>query len=87
MSKILIEEIEGMPIQGVPYFDEQKWGGVHTKPLNFMEQVTGPDLANRKIIIHDVTLRDREQTPGVVFKEDERVLLAQALDMCRIMVS
>lgn len=76
MSKILIEETEGIPIKNVPYFDEQKW----LSPLNFMEEVTEPDLAQRKVTIHDVTLRDGEQTPGVAWKEDERVLLAQVLD-------
>jgi 2-isopropylmalate synthase len=76
MSKMLIEETEGIPIKGVPYFGEQKW----LSPLNFMEEVTGPDLSKRKVVIHDVTLRDGEQTPGVAWKEDERVLIAQLLD-------
>jgi len=76
MCPILIEETEGIPIKGVPYFGEEKW----LSPLNFMEEVVGTDLAKRKVMIHDVTLRDGEQTPGVAWKEDERVLLAQALD-------
>jgi 2-isopropylmalate synthase len=76
MADILIEETEGIPLKDVPYFSAQKW----LSPLNFMEEVTGPDLSKRKIKIHDVTLRDGEQTPGVAWKEDERVLVAQALD-------
>jgi len=32
-----------------------------------------------KVIIHDVTLRDGDQTPGSVFLEDERVRIADAL--------
>jgi 2-isopropylmalate synthase len=76
MCAILIEETERIPIKGVPYFNEQKW----LSPLNFMEEITGPDLAKRKIFIHDVTLRDGEQSPGVAWKEDERVFLAQAFD-------
>ena len=32
-----------------------------------------------KVVIHDVTLRDGEQTPGSVFLEDERVRIADAL--------
>jgi methanogen homocitrate synthase len=76
MAKMKIEETEGIPIKGVPYFGEDRW----LSPLNFMEEVVGPDLAKRKIMIHDVTLRDGEQTPGVAWKEDERVLVAQALD-------
>jgi 2-isopropylmalate synthase len=76
MCPILIEETEGIPIKEVPYFSEEKW----LSPLNFMGEVVGSDLAKRKITIHDVTLRDGEQTPWVAWKEDERVLLAQALD-------
>lgn len=33
-----------------------------------------------KAIIHDVTLRDGEQAPGVTFLEDERVYIAELLD-------
>ena len=76
MCPISIEETEGIPIKGVPYFGEEKW----LSPLNFMPEVVGTGLNERKIAIHDVTLRDGEQTPGVVWKEDERVLLAQAFD-------
>jgi isopropylmalate/homocitrate/citramalate synthase len=76
MDKIQIEETEGIPIKDVPYFSEKKW----LSPLNFMEEVVGSGLSKRKVTIHDVTLRDGEQTPGVVWKEDERVLLAQAFD-------
>jgi isopropylmalate/homocitrate/citramalate synthase len=76
MSETFIEETEGIPLANVPYFSKEKW----LSPLNFMEEVTGPDLAKRKVTIHDVTLRDGEQTPGVAWKEDERVLLAQLLD-------
>lgn len=32
-----------------------------------------------KVVIHDVTLRDGDQTPGSVFLEDERVRIADAL--------
>jgi methanogen homocitrate synthase len=33
----------------------------------------------KKITIHDVTLRDGEQTPGVVFRRDEKLKIAHAL--------
>ena len=32
-----------------------------------------------KVVIHDVTLRDGDQTPGSVFLEDERLRIADAL--------
>lgn len=76
MSRIRLEETEGIPIENVPYFSEEKW----LSPLNFIEEVCGSSLSTRKVSIHDVTLRDGEQTPGVAWKEDERVLLAQVLD-------
>ena len=72
----MFEETEGIPIKDVPYFGQDRW----LSPLNFMEELTGKHLANRRVVIHDVTLRDGEQTPGVAWKEDERVFLAQALD-------
>jgi 2-isopropylmalate synthase len=72
----MLEETEGVPIEDVPYFGEEKW----LSPLNFIEDLGIKNLSERKIAIHDVTLRDGEQTPGVAWKEDERVLLAQAFD-------
>jgi len=34
----------------------------------------------QEVIFHDVTLRDGEQTPGVVFRRDEKVEIARKLD-------
>lgn len=36
------------------------------------------------VVIHDVTLRDGDQTPGSVFLEDERVRIADALAEARV---
>jgi isopropylmalate/homocitrate/citramalate synthase len=59
-----------------PWVDDDFW----VSPYNF-----DPDVANRpdmpaKIMILDSTLRDGEQTPGVVFRKEEKIAIAKALD-------
>ena len=70
-----IEEIPEMKLLNQPYFDEQRW----VSPLNFMSEALY-DKFPEKVKIHDVTLRDGEQTCGLVWREDERVRIALALD-------
>ena len=43
------------------------------------EALAGLDFPKR-ITIYDVTLRDGEQMPGIVFRKDERIRIARALD-------
>ena len=50
-------------------------GKVWTSPFNFDFGAPMPEKAT----IYDVTLRDGDQTPGVVFRADERVRIAQEL--------
>ncbi len=72
MSKL--QELENIPLENVPYFDGDTW----VCPINFE-----PNIKNRypeKVEIHDVTLRDGEQTVGVAWKEDERILITELLD-------
>src|SRR3990170_6778320 len=43
------------------------------------EALAGLDFP-KHITIYDVTLRDGEQMPGIVFRKDERIRIARALD-------
>lgn len=70
-----MENLDSTPIIDVPYFDKDRY----VSPLNFAESVH-PCEMSRGIYIHDVTLRDGEQTPGVVWREDERIRIALALN-------
>ena len=58
-----------------PYFTSDWW----VSPMNFAPGVYPAGPAERALYIHDVTLRDGEQTPGVAFKSDERVRIAELL--------
>lgn len=52
------------------YFEDGKWW---VSPYNFEPSVrAGLDLPE-KVEIHDATLRDGEQTPGVVFSVDDKI--------------
>ncbi len=62
-------------LNGKPWFDNEKfWGSPH----NYSPSIT--KLLPKSVYIHDVTLRDGEQTPGVAFKADERIVIAEALN-------
>jgi methanogen homocitrate synthase len=59
------------------YFEDGKWW---VSPYNFEPSVrAGLDLPE-KVEIHDATLRDGEQTPGVVFSVDDKLAIATKLD-------
>ncbi|MDJ0272624.1 MAG: hypothetical protein NYU05_03360 [Aigarchaeota archaeon] len=55
---------------------EKHW----VSPYNFSPQVVSQFNFPEKIEIYDVTLRDGEQTPGVVLKASEKLEIAKALD-------
>jgi isopropylmalate/homocitrate/citramalate synthase len=55
-----------------------------TSPYNFSEEITKDSHFPVPIELHDVTLRDGEQTPGVVFTRQDKLRIARALDEARV---
>ncbi len=76
MEEQTLEEAFGFtPKQ--PYFEAgKKWASPH----NFSPEVRKQFSLPERVLIHDVTLRDGEQTPGVAFTPKEKVYLALMLD-------
>jgi methanogen homocitrate synthase len=54
-----------------------KWS---VSPFDFEPEVRANWKIPSKVTIHDVTLRDGEQTPGVVFRKHEKVKIAHVLE-------
>ena len=61
---------------GKHYREDKYW----VSPYNFHPEVTGELDLPEKVEIHDATLRDGEQTPGLVFSVEEKVAIAKKLD-------
>ena len=59
------------------HFEEGKWW---VSPYNFEPEVRANLELPEKVEIHDATLRDGEQTPGVVFSVDDKLAIATKLD-------
>src|SRR2546430_13499150 len=58
------------------YFKENQWW---VSPYNFIPEVASTFQLPKSVAIHDATLRDGEQTPGVVFSVADKVAIAEAL--------
>ncbi|MFH2115894.1 MAG: 2-isopropylmalate synthase [Spirochaetota bacterium] len=55
-------------------------GKFWVSPYNFKPEVLAASNAPQTIQIHDATLRDGEQTPGLVFRKEHKIAIAKALD-------
>lgn len=51
-----------------------------TSQFNFRDEIRNAFSFPERVQIHDATLRDGEQTPGVVFRKEEKISIAKALD-------
>lgn len=58
------------------YCSEDFW----VSPLNFFHKVRDSFCLPERVLIHDATLRDGEQTPGVVFRKEDKIKIAKMLD-------
>jgi isopropylmalate/homocitrate/citramalate synthase len=59
------------------YYRESEWW---VSPYNFVPEVREKFELPPKVSIHDATLRDGEQTPGVVFSIADKIAIAEKLD-------
>jgi len=59
------------------YYKENAWWA---SPYNDKEEVLAKINKPEKVEIHDATLRDGEQTPGVVFSVDDKIRIAEMLN-------
>ena len=59
------------------YYRENEWW---VSPYDFIPEVRSTFQLPARVSIHDATLRDGEQTPGVVMSVSEKIAIAEKLD-------
>jgi len=62
---------------GNEHYRENEWW---VSPDNFVPEVRGAFHLPARVSVHDATLRDGEQTPGVVFSVADKIAIAEKLD-------
>ena len=60
----------------VEYHKEDQWW---VSPYNVIDEVRSTFDLPEKVEVHDATLRDGEQTPGVVFSPEDKVAMAEKM--------
>lgn len=65
-----------MDIEKGPWTTGYSW----TSPMNYFEEVRKGFSLPKEVRFHDATLRDGEQTPGVVLRKEDKFALAKLLD-------
>lgn len=61
---------------------DKKWNNNQwwVSPFNYKEEVTSTFNLPKTVAIHDATLRDGEQTPGIVLTKENKIEIAKLLD-------
>src|SRR5690349_18310213 len=59
-----------------PYYRENEWW---VSPYNYAPEVRAKFALPARVSLHDATLRDGEQTPGVVFSIADKIAIAEKL--------
>ena len=59
-----------------PYYRENEWW---VSPYNYAPEVRAQFALPARVSLHDATLRDGEQTPGVVFSIADKIAIAEKL--------
>ncbi len=64
------------PMEDGPWWSD----GWFVSPLNYAPEIREKFELPPRLVLHDATLRDGEQTPGVVLRREQKVQIAKLLD-------